>query len=228
MLPMHFVFPHVLSKKANQKSTMGFTCHNNTISQYNLIKSRTAAAAAAATIPCDNATIPSCRYWRRRRSARRHRLISQLLRRHVRWQYKRQRTNADVRNGSEQQQCAQYDRSIVFGIGQKADRTPIADIVPGIGSDGDHVRWPCNELCTGAADCHRWRGSTCDRMPHMAMGRFTVCRRIETKSSVSERRGSSLCVLQSNALVSALSFRYFFCTDFFIFYSISSEQLSFA
>lgn len=206
MLPMHFVFPHVLSKKANQKSTMGFTCHNNT-SQYNLIKSRTTA-----TIPCDNATIPSCRYWRRRRSGRRHRLISQLLWRKFCGQYKWQRSNANtiISSCNEQQQRQPYDFSTIFGIGQKVDRTSIANIVASIGSIVDNIRWSCNELCLGTAHCHRWRGSARDRWPNMAMGRSTLCRRIKTEPIVSERRGSDLCMLQSNALVSTFSFRYIY------------------
>lgn len=222
---MHFMFPHVLSTEteSNTETTMGFTCQSSNIvvvggdnggdddddnghccRTINLIQS-----TSAPTIPSDD----DDSVWRRIRT--RLKFLFELL-----WQwddghirccrsYEQQYQQLQQQHEQLQQQQQQQHVSIFLCIGQKAERSPDPNIVPS-SRTWYSVRWPIDQLCTGAKMCYRWRGSARDCMPFVAMARFTLCKRIETHTDVPIRIGSHLRLLQSNALVSTLSIRYYY------------------
>lgn len=193
---LHFVLPHVFSTKKDQESTMGFTCHHN--NQPNLIQSRATQTPA----------VSSGISFRRRRHDLRHRIVSML--RHQR------RCNVHIAITAAIISQHQHHRSTVHCVAEKIDGTSIANVVSG-GGTGHHIRWPSEQLCAGAAECHRWRRSACDCMSNMAMGRSSMCRRTETEPIVSQRNRSRLCLLQSDPLVSPLSDRYYHIIWFYLY-----------
>lgn len=208
---MHFMFPHVLSTEteSNPETTMGFTCQSNSnyIYSNNLIKSdskTTRATAISSVVAPRTTTAPpppnKCKHmewWQRKswplyRTTTRLKFAFELL-----WQFKWKQ---------HQRQKHKYI-SVVLRIVQKTKRTTNSNIVPSCRT-WCRLRWTFDQLCAGTKVCNRRRRSSRNCLSPMALGRFTLCRRAKTDTSLPKRNGSHLCLLQSNALVSALSLRY--------------------
>lgn len=176
MLPMHFMSPHVLSTQEEpSETTMGFTRHNTIKS---LIKSRRTRFPT---------TKISTTKWSKMHRPR-DKFIYELL---SEWnvQYQQQF------DGSEQFKCL----SAILCSNQKVERPSTANIVPSCRTE-QCIRRTINTLCSRTERCNRRRRTTCDCMSNLAMARYTACKRIETDTIMSERKGSSICVLQSKPL----------------------------
>lgn len=211
MLPMYFVLPHVFSTKTDQKSIMGLTCHRRQHHHHHRAKCR------ASQRICECLVLPTTDPWQQRWTHNscdrwRHGLISELLRQQFGGQHERRQCNviasAIVQYDDDDNDVVQRIR-FVSSAGEEIDRTSVANVVPSTGPVG-HLRWPGDQLCVGAARIYRRPRSACDCVPHLALGRSEWCQRIEVQPIVSERRRSSLCVLQSNPLVSSLPIRWVF------------------
>lgn len=183
MLPMHFMSPHVLSTQEEpSETTMGFTRHNTINS---LIKSRRTRFPT---------TKISTTKWSKMHRPR-DKFIYELL---PQWydQHQQQFTR------SEQFKCL----SAILCSNQKVERPSITNIVPSCRTE-QCIRRTIDTLCSRTERCNRRRRAACNCMSHMAMARCAVLRRIETDTILSERNGSSVCVLQSKPLESIESIR---------------------
>lgn len=182
MLPMHFMSPHVLSTQEEpSETTMGFTRHRTINS---LIKSRRTRFPT---------TTVSATKWSKMHRPR-DKLADELL--PERDQQQQQHQSA----GSEQFACLQA----ILRADQKIEGTPTANVVPSCRTE-PCIRRTINTLCSRTERCNRRRRAACDCVPNMAVAGYPICGRFETDTVVSERTGSSLCVLQSEPLEPSIS-----------------------
>lgn len=176
MLPMHFMSPHVLSTQEEpSETTMGFT-RRHTINS--LIKSRRTRFPT---------TKISTTKWSKMHRPRDKFVYELLSERNVQCQQQFA--------GPEQFKCL----SAILCTNQKVERAPTANIVPSCRTE-QCIRRTINTLCSRTERCNRRRRTACDCVSNMAMARYTTCRRIETDTVLHERKGSSVCVLQSKSL----------------------------
>lgn len=138
------------------------------------------------------------------------------------WRYHAIPTNitiiVDIR---KQWQRFRLFTSIICSAFKEIIRTAVDNVEPSI-RPSVHVRWSSNELCASTTTTDRRSRPASDCMSYLAMGRFKLYQRIETKPIVCQCRRSCLCLLQSNSLVPPFSYRY----DFHMEYRISDSYTS--
>lgn len=200
MLPMHFMSPHVLStQKEPSETTMAFTRQTNINIHIESRRTR---------FPTTKISIIKSKMHRPR-----DKFVYELL---SEWYVQHQQQFV----GSEQYACLQA----ILRADQKTGRPSTADIVPSCRTE-QCIRWTINTLCSCTERCNRRRRTACNCVPNMAMAGYPLCGQIKRDTIVSERKGSSLCLLQSEPLEPSIeSVRYdvFFCFFVFIFYLLGT------